>query len=155
MTVTTLVGLYCLGFVIYDPTNEGALLKLGTWSPLLGVLGILAVQALVSVAIIRFFLTTARDGFRWWSTLVAPVIGFAAMIGACVLLVVNRYDLAGAADATYIVVLPWVVLAVFVAGVVLALVLRSHAPQRYARIGQFEVSTSEISSAEETQGATA
>jgi amino acid transporter len=155
MTVTTLVGLYCLGFVIYDPTNEGALLKLGTWSPLLGVLGILAVQALVSVAIIRFFLTTARDGFRWWSTLVAPVIGFAAMTGACVLLVVNRYDLAGAADATYIVVLPWVVLAVFVAGVVLALLLRSHAPQRYARIGQFEVSTSEISSAEETQGATA
>ncbi len=118
MTVTTLVGLYCLGFVIYDPSTEGALLKLGTWSPLLGVLGILGVQALVSVAIIRYFLTTARDDFRWWSTLVAPVLGFAAMTGACVLLVVNRYDLAGAADATYIVVLPWVVLAVFVAGMV-------------------------------------
>ncbi|OLT20709.1 hypothetical protein BJF78_09010 [Pseudonocardia sp. CNS-139] len=142
MTVTAVVGLYCLGFVLYDPTNEGALLKLGTWSPLLGVLGILGVQALVSVAIIRYFRTTARDGFRWWSTFVAPVLGFAAMTGACVLLVVNRYDLAGAADAVYITVLPWVVLAVFVAGMALALVLRSRSPQRYARIGQFEVTES-------------
>ncbi|TQM37296.1 APC family permease [Pseudonocardia cypriaca] len=139
ITVTALVGLYCLAFVLYDPSNEGALLKLGTWSPLLGVLGILGVQALVSIAIIRYFRTTARDGFRWWSTLVAPVLGFAAMAGACTLLVVNRYDLAGASDAAFIVLLPWVVLAVFVAGLVLGLVLRSRYPDRYARIGQFEV----------------
>ena len=139
MTVTALVGLYCLGFVLYDPSTEGALLTLGTWSPLLGVLGILAVQALVSVAIVRYFATTARDGFHWWSTLVAPVLGFAAMTAACVLLVVNRYDLAGASDAAYIVLLPWVVLAVFVAGMVVAAVLRSRHPDRYARIGQFEV----------------
>ena len=45
--------------------REAALLKLGTWTPLLGVLGILAVQGLCSVAIIRFFLTEARDGFHW------------------------------------------------------------------------------------------
>jgi amino acid transporter len=154
MTVTTVVGLYCLGFVIYDPSNEGALLKLGTWSPLLGVLGILAVQALVSVAVIRYFLTTARDGFRWWSTLVAPVLGFAFMVGACVLLVVNRFELSGAADATYIVVLPWVVLAVFVAGMVVALVLRSRHPERYARIGQFEIE-SQVAAADEPQGASA
>jgi amino acid transporter len=139
ITVSALVGLYCLAFVLYDPSNEGALLKLGTWSPLLGVLGILGVQALVSIAIIRYFLTTARDGFHWWSTLVAPVLGFAAMAGACTLLVVNRYDLAGADDAAFIVLLPWVVLAVFVAGLVLGLVLRSRYPDRYARIGQFEV----------------
>jgi amino acid transporter len=139
MTVTVLAGLYCLAFVIYDPSNEGALLKLGTWSPLLGVLGILGVQALVSIAIIRYFLTTARDDFRWWSTLVAPVLGFAAMAGACALLIVNRYDLAGASDAAYITLLPWVVLAVFAGGLVLGLVLRSRYPDRYARIGQFEV----------------
>jgi amino acid transporter len=139
MTVTTMVALYCLAFVLYDPSNEGALLKLGTWSPLLGVLGILAVQALVSVAIIRYFLTTDRDGFRWWSTFLAPVLGCAAMTAACVLLVVNRYDLAGAEDAAFIVWLPWVVLAAFVAGMLVAAVLRSRHPERYARIGQFEV----------------
>ena len=138
ITVTVLVGLYCLAFVIYDPSNEGALLKLGTWSPLLGVLGILGVQGLVSIAIIRYFRTTAREDFHWWSTLVAPILGFFAMATACYLLVVNRYDLAGAADSTYIKVLPWVVLVVFAAGMVLAAVLRARYPDRYARIGQFE-----------------
>jgi amino acid transporter len=139
MTVTAFVGVYCLAFTLYDPSTAGALLKLGTWSPLLGVLGILAVQALVSIAIIRYFRTTGREHFRWWTTLVAPLIGFAAMVGACVLLVVNRGDLSGAADAVYIQVLPWVVLAVFVIGMALALWLRNRAPDRYAQIGQFEI----------------
>lgn len=113
------------------------------------MLGILGVQALVSVAIIRYFRTTAREDFRWWSTLVAPILGFAAMAIACVLLVVNRYDLAGAADALFIQVLPWVLLVVFVAGMVLAAVLRSRCPDRYARIGQFEITDP----VDETEGA--
>ena len=141
MTVTIIVALYSLAFVIYDPSTEGALLKLGTWSPLLGVLGILAVQALVSIAIIRYFLTTARDGFHWWTTLVAPVVGFAAMVIACTLLIVNRGDLSGAGDALYIEALPWVVLGVFVVGMIVAAVLRSSAPDRYANIGQFEINS--------------
>ena len=54
MVVTGIVQLYVLGFVIYDPSTEAALLKLGTWSPLLGVLGILAIQAVVCLAIVRY-----------------------------------------------------------------------------------------------------
>ena len=46
MVVTVIVGVYMLGFTIMDPSTEAALLKLGTWTPLLGVLGILAVQGL-------------------------------------------------------------------------------------------------------------
>jgi amino acid transporter len=152
MTVTAIVAVYVLAFTLYAQSTEGALLKLGTWSPLLGVLAILAVQALVSIAIIRFFLTSCRADFHWWTTLVAPLIGFAAMVAACVLLVVNRGDLSGAADAVYIQVLPWVVLAVFVLGVVLAVVLRSAAPDRYARIGQFEITGSAPPSTDETPG---
>lgn len=139
MTVTVIVGLYSLAFVIYDPSTEGALLKLGTWSPLLGMLGILGVQGLTSVAIIRYFLTTGRAHFHPWTTLIAPVIGCAAMIVAATLLIVNRGDLAGAADALYIRVLPWVVLVVFLVGMALAVVLRSRDPERYRQIGQFEV----------------
>lgn len=63
------------------------------------------------------------------------------MAGACVLLVVNRSDLSGAGDAPYIRVLPWVVLAVFLVGMAVALVLRSRRPLVYARLGQFEVTT--------------
>jgi hypothetical protein len=125
--------------VIYDPSNEGALLKLGTWSPLLGVLGILAVQALVSIAIIRYFLTSARADFHWWTTCAAPLIGFAAMVTACALLIINRDGLAGASGVLYIEALPWVILVVFIIGMIAAAVLRSRAPDKYAGIGQFEI----------------
>lgn len=145
MTVTVLVALYVIGFTIYDPSTEGALLKLGTWSPLLGVLGILAVQALVCVAIIRYFLTRARDGFHWFTTLVAPVLGGLAMTGACYLLVDNRSTLAAAEDVPFITLLPWVVLAMFVAGIVIALVMRSRRPDRYAHLGHFTLELEESS----------
>ena len=138
-TTTAIVALYCLGFTIYDPSTEAALTKLGTWSPLLGVLGILAVQALVCVAIIRYFLTTARDGFRIWSTLVAPVLGCAAMVGACFLLIDNRDALAAAEGVPFITLLPYVPLVIFVGGVVVALVLRSRRPEVYEGLGHFSL----------------
>ncbi len=122
MVVTAIVGLYMLGFVIMDSSTEAALLKLGTWTPLLGVLGILAVQGLCSVAIIRFFLTEARDGFHPVKTLIAPIIGALAMAGACYLLISNRGVLSGAGDSLFIKAIPFVVLAVFVAGMVLGAV---------------------------------
>jgi amino acid transporter len=143
MTVTILVALFGLGFVLYDPSTEGALLKLGTWAPLLGVLGILGVQALASIAIIRYFLTNARDGFHWWSTFLAPVIGGAAMIGACYLLVANRSALAGDGDAGFIKYLPFTALGMFAIGVVIALVLRARSKDKYADLGHFTLAEPE------------
>ena len=136
-TVTVLVTLYGAAFVIYDPSTEGALLKLGTWSPLLGVLGILAVQGLTSVAIIRYFLVRARDGFHWFTTLVAPLLGGLAMFGACYLLIANRDTLAAAEGVPFIMLLPWTVLAMFVAGMAIAVWLRAHRPHLYADLGHF------------------
>jgi amino acid transporter len=144
MTVTGLAGAFMLAFVLYDPSTEGALLKLGTWAPLLGVLGILAVQALVCVAIIRYFLTTARDDFHWWTTLVAPVLGCAAMLGACWLLVTNRATLSGAKDVPFITLIPWAVLAMFVVGMAIAVVMRSRHPERYVDLGHFTLAAPEI-----------
>ncbi len=137
MTVSALVGLYMLAFVLSDPSTLAALLKLGTWTPLLGVLGILAVQGLCCVAIVRFFLTEARDGFHVVKTLLAPVIGFLAMAGACYLLIDNRAGLSGAGDALYIKLVPYVVLAIFIAGMGVALWLRSRSLERYRAIGRF------------------
>jgi len=136
--VTAVVAVYLLGFTIYDPSTEAFFLKLGTWTPLLGVLGILAVQAIASFAIVRFFLTRARDGFHWWKTLVAPIIGGLAQIGACYLLIANRGALAGAQDVFFVKAIPWTVLVVFLGGGAMALWLRARAPERYARIGSME-----------------
>ncbi|WP_405591418.1 APC family permease [Streptomyces sp. NBC_01190] len=138
MTCTVLVGLIVLGFSLYDGSTEGALLKLGTWAPLMGVLGILGVQALTSFAIIRYFLTTARDGFHWFTTLVAPVIGAAAMVGACCLLIENRAVLAGNGEVPFIKYLPEVILLMFAVGLGIALWLRARRPEQYARLGHFD-----------------
>jgi amino acid transporter len=138
MAVTGLVAIYMVGFTLYDPSTEASLLKLRTWSPLLGVLGILGVQAIASFAIVRYVRTAAVDGFHWWRTLVAPVAGGLAQVGACYLLIVNRGDLAGAADALFVRALPWTILAVFVGGMGIAVWLRSAARERFAGIGSFE-----------------
>jgi len=138
MAVSILVGLYILGFTIYDSSTEASLLKLGTWTPLLGVLGILGVQAIASFAIVRYFRTTGADGFHWWRTLVAPVIGGLAQIGACYLLIANRGELAGAGDVFFVKAIPWIALVVLLGGMALALWMKTSAADRFARIGAFE-----------------
>ena len=137
MVVSAIIGVYMLAFALADSSTLAALLKLGTWTPLLGVLGILAVQGLCCIAIIRYFLTDGRDGFHPVKTLIAPAIGFLSMAGACYLLIDNRAALSGAGDALYIKLVPWVVLAVFLIGCAAALWMRRRAKERYQHIGRF------------------
>ncbi len=137
MLVTVIVGVYMLAFAISDSSTEAALLKLGTWTPLMGVLGILAVQGVCSVAIIRYFRTHEPEGFHPVRTLIAPILGFLAMAGACYLLIANRAALSGAGSATYIKLVPLVILVVFLIGCVTALAMRSRSPERYRQIGRF------------------
>jgi amino acid transporter len=136
-TVTVVVALYSGAFVISDPSTEAALLKLATWSPLLGVLGILFVQGVCSVAVARYFLTEARDGFHPWKTLLAPILGALAMAGACYLLVANRAALSGAGDALFVEAIPWTALVMFLIGIVAAVYLRAKDTERYNAIGKF------------------
>ncbi|MBJ7470486.1 MAG: APC family permease [Solirubrobacteraceae bacterium] len=138
MAVTVIVAVWIAAFTISYPSTLDSLVKLATWTPLLGVLGILGVQALCCLAIMRYFLTEAKDGFHWWKTFLAPLLGFGGQVGAMWLLVANRGGLGGAADAGFIKVFPWVALATFVIGMAYAVYLRSTAPTRYAHIGAFE-----------------
>jgi len=133
---TVLVALFVLGFTLYDSSTLGSILKLGTWGPLMGMLGILAVQTLTSAAIIKYFMTTARDGFHWWKTLVAPVVGALGCVVAGWLMMANRTTLAGG-NPLYIEFI-WVPIVLFFAiGAGLALWYRSRDPQRYEAIGRF------------------
>jgi amino acid transporter len=135
--VTVLVGLYVLGFMLDDSSTAGALAKIATWTPLLGVSGILAVQALVSVAIIRYFLTEARDGFHLWKTFLAPLVGGLAQAGAVYLLIANRTTLA-AGNPPFIKYLPWIALAMALSGGVLAVWMKVRAQHRYVLIGRHD-----------------
>ena len=131
--VTIWVG----AFFLYDSTALGALLKLGTWSPLLGVSGILAIQALVSAGIVVYFLRDARDGFHWFKTLVCPVVAVITQLIAVYFLFDGRETLAGATDVPFITYLWLWPLIVFAIGVIIALVLRSTNPAKYAGIGRY------------------
>ena len=138
---SSLVGAFCglvvAGFLLHDSSTLGALLKLGTWIPMMGNIGILSVMALVSVAIIKYFATTAKDGQHWWNTVLAPILATGAMIVVTFLLIKYRTTLAGGVEPFFVKWM-WVPpLAVFILGVVLAQIYRTRDRARYDGIGRY------------------
>ncbi len=126
--------LYIGAFLLHDATRDAVLLKLATWSPLLGVLALLAVQALTSLAIAAYF--RRHRGASRWRTLVAPLAGAALMAFAAYLLTANRNSLAAADGVLFVHAIPWIVLAVFAAGVGAALWIRLRDTVRYQTVGR-------------------
>ena len=128
---------YIGGFLLDDATRDAMLLKLAMWSPLLGVLALLVVQALTSLAIAADF--RRHPGAGRWRTLMAPLAGAALMAFAGSLLVANRASLAAADGVPFVEAIPWIVLAVLVAGVGAALWIRMRDGVRYRTVGRFAV----------------
>ena len=106
-----------------------------TWSPLLGVSGILAIQALVSVSIIVYF--ARKQDLHWLKTLIAPIIAAITQAYAVYLLMKFRGDLSAAAGVPFIDYLWLWPIAVFVVGIAIALVIRTSDPGKYAGIGRY------------------
>lgn len=94
-----------------------------------GTLCILVLQALAAISIIVHF-RTVRDT-RWWSTLVAPGIGFLGLLSIVILAVVN-FDIVAGSEALAINLLPLLLVVALVAGVVHAIYLRRRRPEVYA-----------------------
>lgn len=138
LAVTLIVALWMGAFTISYPSTLDSLLKLATWTPLMGVLGILGVQALCSFAIMAYFRREASDGFHWWKTGLAPLLGGVGQVGAMYLLVDGKATLSGAADAAFIKYFAVALLAIFLAGAAYALFLKASKPEAYRTIGAFE-----------------
>ena len=136
-----LVGVFCVlivaGFLLHDSSTLGALLKLGTWIPMMGNIGILSVMALVSVAIIKYFATTAKDGQQIWHTVIAPIIATAAMILVTYLLIKYRTTLAGGVEPSFVKWMWIPPLAVFLIGIGLAQLYKTRDRARYDGIGRY------------------
>jgi amino acid transporter len=138
----TLVGVLCAlvvaGFLWYNSSALGALLYLGTWVPMMGNIGILSVMAVVSVAIIKYFATTAKDEQKPWNTIIAPVLATVMMVVLVYLLINNRTTLAGGVTTIPFVNWMWLPpLLVFIAGILLAQYYRSSDRARYDGIGRY------------------
>ncbi|MBB3769888.1 amino acid transporter [Angulomicrobium tetraedrale] len=100
----------------------------------LAVIGILAVQVLVSLAILRFFRTT-RTGHGPWTTLIAPLLGLVGLVGALGLVISNLSLLTGS-ESPVVAAFPYGIALVFLIGVGFALVIRAQRPDLYASLGE-------------------
>ncbi len=72
-----------------------------------------------------------RPDRHWWRTLVAPLLGFAGLLTASVLVVRNFAVMTGT-TAFAVTALPWLLLLAAAGGGGYALWIRSARPQRYA-----------------------
>jgi amino acid transporter len=137
---TVLVFLIEVGFLRYNSTELGQLIYLGTWAPMMGNIGILAIMGGVSLAIMTHFIRTGeatRSPAMIFKTIVCPILAAIGLFYATYLLVDNRTTLAFATDVPFVKWM-WVPpIAVFLIGCILALVYRSTDPGRYAGIGRY------------------
>jgi amino acid transporter len=115
-------------------------LKLFTWLTNLGALGVLALMAATSFAVLAFFRNRPDADAGPWRTLVAPLVAGVLMFGVLVLGVTNfNVLITGSTDAptdSMAIVLPLILLGAGLVGMIVAAVIRSRNPERYARIGE-------------------
>ena len=88
--VAAAIAIWILLFYASDSSTDAALLKLATWTPIVGVLGLLLVQALTSFAIVRYFRLVAPEHGHPVKTLIAPLAGGGLMLFSAWLLFHNR-----------------------------------------------------------------
>jgi len=100
----------------------------------MGVVSILAIQALVSIAILNYFRTHHAADHHWWTTTTAPII--AAVTQAYVLyLAIDNLTFLGA-GYWYAKWLVWLDLAIFIGGIAYALYVKSNDRAKYETIGR-------------------
>jgi amino acid transporter len=137
ITQSVIAGVIVLLFAIFggrDNPNTQAYLELYGLMAVMGVIVILAVQALVSIAILRYFWLNHGREVHWWSTVAAPIISFVGQAIVLFLLIQNFGFIAGAFRlANFLVPLDLVIFAV---GIALAFYIKSRQPEKYKILGR-------------------
>lgn len=105
-----------------------------SWMSALAVIGILAVQALVSVAIILFFRRNAT-GYGVWTTMVAPAAALIGLVGS-LLLVTSNLSLLSGSESLIVASFPYAMIAVGLAGAAFAVWISKTRPEHYASLGK-------------------
>ncbi len=104
-----------------------------------GVVGIISLQAACALATVVYFRRNRDDNeFSFWSTFVAPGIGFIGLATGVYLTVQNFEFLSGQPQTINILLLGWIPVMVLL-GVIRALVMRSTQPAAYALLTKTNV----------------
>jgi amino acid transporter len=137
ITQSVIAAVIVIVFAIFagrDNPTQQAYLDLYGLMAIMGVIVILAVQALVSVAILRYFLQHHTSDVHWWNTVLAPIISFAGQAVVLYLLFTN-IDFIGA-GLSFARWLGPIDLVIFAAGIGLAFYLKSNQPDKYKTLGR-------------------
>jgi len=114
-----------------------AILQIGTWLPFQGNALLFPLMALVCLAVIVYFLREGRDGFHWWKTFLAPLLGAACISFAFYLMMKNRAGITFGDYTGWVKYVPLISLAIFLAGCALAVAYRIWARSRYEEVASF------------------
>ncbi|MDQ0457884.1 APC family permease [Rhizobium paknamense] len=105
-----------------------------SWMSALAVIGILAVQVLVSLAVI-LFLRKMPETYGLWTSTIAPALSLLGLLGALVLVIANLSLLAGS-ESLIVKAFPYLMLLVGLLGAAFALQLSKSRPELYASLGK-------------------
>ena len=140
-TQSVIAALILLAFALFAAVNP----KLGAGDSVgyiqvyglmavMGVVSILAIQALVSLAIFNYFRTHHKADHHWWTTITAPLM--AAVSQAVVLyLAIKNLNFLGS-GYSYAKWLCWGDLAIFLGGLGYAFYLKSNNRAKYETVGR-------------------
>ncbi len=134
-------------FVFPDQPSIETLVPVGLG---FATLAIIIVQAIAALAVVVYYRRT-RDP-RIWSTFIAPGIGFLALATFSVMAIV-QFPLVAGSDAVYVVVLPWILVAAVIGGLLYGAYLRAKRPEVYAGLsGDLEKFDEELDRAAAEEG---
>jgi amino acid transporter len=94
----------------------------------IGTLSVIVLQTLAAISIVVWF-RRARDP-RWWSTFIAPGLGFIGLLSIALLATFNFGVVAGS-DNPIILSLPWLLVLAVIGGIVYGAYLRAKKPAVY------------------------
>lgn len=92
-------------------------------------LSIMIVQAIAALSVVAHY--RRMSDRRWWTTFLAPGLGFAVLATFSVMALVN-FDIIAGSSETYVLVLPWVLVAAVIGGIVYGIYLKAKRPAIYA-----------------------
>jgi amino acid transporter len=128
-----IIGLFAIFTGSNDP-NSQAYLQLYGLMAVMGVIIILSVQALVSLAILVYYERYHKDEVHWWKTRLAPLISFFSQAYVVYLLFTN-IDFLGA-GYSYANWLGPIDAVVVIAGVGVAFYFKRHRPDKFEQAGR-------------------
>ena len=138
-SVITLV--FTLGFFVLTPDGNDAFTGAYVFQygllAILGTMAILIVQAITCLAVIWYFHVKKVHPGNLLTTGLIPALGGIGMLFV-VWLLIDNIDFAGglAAESAFFKLIPWLVIGIFVVGLLAVLALRSRSPEVYRKIGR-------------------